>query len=269
MNPYSVLLLDIDGVLLDSGGQVSRNTKKLLNRLERRGVPVVLCSSGTPGAADSAARQCALECPLVCYGGSLILDERHDILSDSGIDGATAVELKRYAARAFPEIAVTSYLYEIWLADSAQNPNVRMAAARYGYEALEGALENALRSNGHAHKMLCVGPPSQLKNLRDCAAPLFPSLSMTVSGASYLEITETGASKCAAMERLRQHYNVAAEQVVVAGDDSEMLRRAGLGIAMGNAPEAVRRAAARVTASNDEEGLYIALKNLRFHPPGR
>ena len=37
---------------------------------------------------------------------------------------------------------------------------------------------------------------------------------------------------------------------------------------MGNAPESVKEAADRVTASNDEEGVYIALKNLRFSPPG-
>ena len=58
--------------------------------------------------------------------------------------------------------------------------------------------------------------------------------------------------------------------MVAMGDyfvDVEMLRRAGLGIAMGNAPDAVKAAAAQVTASCDEEGVYIALRHLQFTPP--
>ena len=36
---------------------------------------------------------------------------------------------------------------------------------------------------------------------------------------------------------------------------------------MGNAPGPVKEAADRVTASNDEEGIYITLKSLKFKAP--
>ena len=90
------------------------------------------------------------------------------------------------------------------------------------------------------------------------------------SGATYLEILPRGVSKCAAMGALQAHYHLGRESSVACGDhfvDLEMLRYAGLGIAMGNAPEEVKAAADRVTATNDEEGVYIGLKNLRFSPP--
>ena len=272
MNRYSVVMLDLDGTLLDSNDQVSPNTKKLLNRLEQRGIPVILCSARPPSGVSMVARQCGLQCPAVCYGGSLILDKNHNILSDTGIDSATALRFKRYAADAFADVCVTSYLYDIWLTDSVQNPYVRMVMDRYGYEAVEGPLESAVRPCGHVHKIMCMGPALRLKRLQEEAASLFPSLSMTASGATYLEITAAGVSKRTAMETIRQYYNVTLEQVVAVGDyfvDMEMLRHAGLGIAMDNAPEAVKQAAARVTASNDEEGVYIALKNLRFRPPSQ
>ena len=44
------------------------------------------------------------------------------------------------------------------------------------------------------------------------------------------------------------------------GNDISMLRAAGLGIAMGNAPEAVRAAADAVTARNDQDGAAIAIE---------
>ena len=270
MKLYSLVMLDLGGTLLDSNNQISPNTKRLLNRLQQRGVPVVLCSSGPPSGAIAAARLCGLTGLLVCYDGSLILDQNQNILADTGIDGETALRLKQAAAIEFPDIAVTSCLYDIWLADSAQDPNVLAFGKRYGREAIEGPLRNALQSNGHAHKMICLGQPLRLKTFQNWAAPLFPSLSVNAFGATCLDITAAGVSKGAAMKKIQSYYNVTAEQIVAAGDyftDMEMLRRAGLGIAMGNAPEAVKRAAARVTASNDEEGVYIALKNLRFRPP--
>ena len=270
MNLYSVVMLDLGGTLLDSNNQISPNTKRLLNRLQQRGVPIVLCSSGPPSDAIMAARQCGLTGLLVCYDGSLILDQNQNILADTGIDGETALRLKRYASAECPDVAVTSCLYDIGLADSVQDPNVSAFGKRYGQEAIEGPLESALHSNGHAHKMIGLGQPLRIKDFQNWAVPLFPSLSVTASGATCLEITAAGVSKGAAMKTIQSYYNVAPEQIVAAGDyftDMEMLRRAGLGIAMGNAPEAVKRAAARVTASNDEEGVYIALKNLRFRPP--
>ena len=270
MNLYSVVMLDLGGTLLDSNNQISPNTKRLLNRLQQRGIPVILCSSGPPSGAIAAARLCGLTDLLVCYDGSLILDQNQNILQDTGIDGETALRLKQAAAVEFPDIAVTSCLYDIWLADSVQDPNVLAFGKRYGREAIEGPLRNALQSNGHAHKMICLGQPLRLKNFQNWAAPLFPSLSVSAFGATCLDITAAGVSKGAAMKKIQSYYNVTAEQIVAVGDyftDMEMLRRAGLGIAMGNAPEAVKRAAARVTASNDEEGVYIALKNLRFRPP--
>ncbi|MBM4086634.1 MAG: Cof-type HAD-IIB family hydrolase, partial [Planctomycetes bacterium] len=52
-------------------------------------------------------------------------------------------------------------------------------------------------------------------------------------------------------------------EVVAIGDgmnDIAMLKWAALGIAMGHAPDAVKRAADVVTASNDEEGVAKAIQ---------
>ena len=70
---------------------------------------------------------------------------------------------------------------------------------------------------------------------------------------------------------LLDHYGLRAEAAVAFGDsdvDVDMLQYCGLGVAMGNAPRQVKEAADYVTASNDEEGIYIALNSLRMKPPG-
>ena len=54
---YSIVFLDIDGTLLDSDHKISPNTKRLLNRLENRGIPVILCSARYPDGVEFVVRQ--------------------------------------------------------------------------------------------------------------------------------------------------------------------------------------------------------------------
>src|SRR5260370_17588998 len=67
-------------------------------------------------------------------------------------------------------------------------------------------------------------------------------------GHDFLEIIPVAASKGAALARLAAHVGVPLHRVVAVGDqenDLEMLREAGLGVAMPHAPEAVRRGGPR------------------------
>ena len=165
---------------------------------------------------------------------------------------------------------VSTYLYDIWVVDDADNPWVQRDAGILHCEPITGDLASAVQSVAHVHKLLCVGPPAQVARLQSAAAPLFPELQLLRSGAEYMEVLKDGVSKRTAVETLQAHYHLRQEEIVACGDhyvDLEMLQYAGLGIAMDNAPEEVKAAADRVTASNDEEGVYIALKNLRFSLP--
>lgn len=268
---YSIVFLDIDGTLIDNRHEISANTKRLLNRLEKRGIPIILCSARYPGGVEFVVRQAELHSPIVCYGGSLILLEDRSILEDTGIEIRTAIQFKRYVDARFPQIVTSTYLYNVWLVDDPQNPLIAREADIIQCEALAGNLETAAQTMPHAHKLLCIGTPKEILRLETEAAAQFPDVELRRSGATYLEVLKRGVSKRTAMEKLRARYRLRREETVACGDhfvDLEMLQYAGLGIAMGNAPEEVKAAADRVTASNDDEGVYIALKNLKFSPPG-
>lgn len=271
MKTYSLVLLDLDGTLLDSNLQVSDNTKKLLKRLEARGVPIILCSARAPGGVELVEKQVGLNSPIVCYGGGLILDTDRSILGDQGIERDDAVSFKQFVALNFPNITVCSYMYDIWLADNPDDPYIVMLAERNQTQPVVGSIDAALKGTGHVHKLMCMGPPREIRSLQDAAAQRFARLEFARSGSIFLEVLAKGVSKLTAMEHLVAHYQVGMEQIVAIGDyyvDIDMLSHAGLGIAMGNAPEEVKQAAARVTASNDEEGVYLALKTLRYNTPG-
>jgi hypothetical protein len=270
MDRYSVILMDIDGTLLDSRNAISPNTKKLLERLRKKGVPIALVSGGMPGEVERVARLANVRAPIVCYHGALILDESRSILEDTGIGKDDALSFKAFVNGEFPDVSVNSYLYDVWLTDNPDDKETRRLAESSQGEPLRGDLASAMRMSSRVHKFLCAGAFGSLRELKERAGNAFPALDVTFSSPACLEIVRKGVSKRAAMETIQRHYRISAAQIVAVGDcrtDIAMLDKAGMGIAMGNAPEAVRKAADRVTASNDDEGVYIALKGLRFQPP--
>jgi len=85
------------------------------------------------------------------------------------------------------------------------------------------------------------------------------------SKPNYLEIVPIGVNKAEALKHLAAILGLDLSQFAAIGDglnDIEMLREAGLGIAMGNAPEAVKSEADWVTGTNNEGGVAQAVWKL-------
>ena len=71
--------------------------------------------------------------------------------------------------------------------------------------------------------------------------------------------------KAATVERVLADHRIAAADVVAFGDmpnDIELLRWAGLGVAVANADPRVRAAADEVTLANDEDGVAVVVERL-------
>lgn len=78
-----------------------------------------------------------------------------------------------------------------------------------------------------------------------------------------LEINAPGVTKGRGLLALAQHLGLAKHQLMACGDsgnDLAMLKAAGLGVAMGNAEPAVKAAAGYITASNEEDGVALAVE---------
>lgn len=89
-----------------------------------------------------------------------------------------------------------------------------------------------------------------------------PELSVVSGGTDNLEITAPTASKGRAMLALAEHLGIKQEQTMACGDsenDVEMLRSAGLSVAMANSEDCVFKAAKVVTTSNEEHGVAKAI----------
>lgn len=77
------------------------------------------------------------------------------------------------------------------------------------------------------------------------------------------EITKTAFTKGMALRYLSEHLGIPIEDTIAIGDsenDLEMLKAAGVGIAMGNAADYVKDMANDVTGAVEEDGVYYAFR---------
>lgn len=110
-----------------------------------------------------------------------------------------------------------------------------------------------------------VNLPYVSPDKRDELMVLLPSLpfSGVWSGPNSMEITHKEATKGKGLLTICKHLGVDPKHTMALGDsgnDVPMLTVAGLGVAMGNAPNFVKAAARTVTLSNTEDGAAIAIE---------
>lgn len=122
------------------------------------------------------------------------------------------------------------------------------------------AMEPLCREKVEKVNLLCI--PEILKEEVETAMADI-EVSAVWSSASAMEITHPDATKGRGITRLCEILGRDPGQVMALGDsgnDISMLHQAGLGVAMGNAPEFVKRHADVVTLTNEEDGAAIAIE---------
>ncbi|TID17297.1 hydrolase, partial [Avibacterium paragallinarum] len=115
------------------------------------------------------------------------------------------------------------------------------------------------------HKILLMGEATQIEQIEPLLKQQFPQLSIHRSKKEYLEIMNKAATKANAIQFMAQRAAVDKADIIAFGDnfnDLDMLEYVGLGIAMGNSPEEIKRIAKQITVSNDKDGIAFSLNKL-------
>jgi hydroxymethylpyrimidine pyrophosphatase-like HAD family hydrolase len=110
-----------------------------------------------------------------------------------------------------------------------------------------------------------IGPEADIRGLQERLVGRYGSQRLTVQnlfapnyGLHVMEIFAPGVDKWTGIRQMMADWRLTAEQVAAIGDDIndlELVREAGLGVAMANAIEAVKAVADVHTGSHDEDGV--------------
>jgi hydroxymethylpyrimidine pyrophosphatase-like HAD family hydrolase len=115
-------------------------------------------------------------------------------------------------------------------------------------------------------KLLVTGAPERLAALRAAVTPPLAGLTRIITTTpDFLEFFSLRASKGIALEAVTARLCLRREQVLAIGDgenDIALLDAAGTAVAMANAVPALRARASAITASNDADGVALAIETI-------
>lgn len=262
------IFTDVDGTLLDPQRQLSPRTIQAIRSVASRAT-VVLASSRMP----SAMRHLQLELgisdhPLICYNGCYVLvpGSPLQVLADHVIPLDICQGIVARAA-GLP-LHISLYHADRWYAPARDewtdreeritkvSPEVRLPAS---------VLDEWSRDGRGAHKIMCMGEAASIASFASWLTEQYGlHIHVYRSRPTYLELATRQASKATGMRLIMQQVVRADVQSAMAfGDnynDVEMLREAGLGIAVENAIEEARSAARELTRAGREDGVAIAIE---------
>ncbi len=261
MREYRLVVADIDGTLVTSRREITARVRRVVREAQRRGVRVCLATGRTWRSGRRYFEALGADPPAILYNGGLIYDFARDRALFRRAMTVRQAQKVIAALDAFPDLAAHFYvedeIYVRW-----RTPLVE-ATARQDHilPAAVGDFRTVLR--GRPMKFRILGPRPRLAALLRRVQRADGAGTYVFSARNSLEILPPGSSKGAALRRMARLLRVPLRQVVAVGDelnDLSMIQVAGLGVAMGNAPRELRRAADYVAPSNDDDGLAEVIR---------
>ena len=261
---FPIIFSDVDGTLLDSRKQVLPATRDSIVEAIRRGIRFVIVTARPPMGVTPILKKNGFTCPIVAYGGGLLLDEDGTVLGSTTMPAQTAADIIAFVEeRRFP-LSWNLYSGNTWLVRDVNDPRVRREAAIVEAEPSQGDVSTLAPGQG-VHKILCICEPDHLLAIEEAVRKRFPDVSVAKSSNILLEIMPRGVNKALAVNALCGVWKVSPQSCVAFGDnynDVEMLDAVGCPVIMGNAPEALLSRYARVAPDNDHDGIAFMLKQL-------
>lgn len=265
---YKLLVLDVDGTLLNDEREISKRTLAALLKVQQMGVRIVLASGRPTYGLMPLAK--ALE--LGNYGGfvlsyngcQIIKAQNGEILFERRINPEMLPYLEKKARK--NGFAIFTYHDDTLITDSPDNEYIKNEALLNNLKIIREDEFSTAIDFAPCKCMLVSDKEKALIGLEQhWEKRLAGTLDAFRSEPYFLEVVPCGVNKANTLGALLEHLGVTREEVIAVGDgvcDVTMLQLAGMGVAMGHSQDSVKVCADYVTASNEEDGVALAVEKL-------
>lgn len=265
-----LIAMDLDGTALQEDRcSFSPRLNAALEAAYRKGVAIVPVTGRQYALLPPAVRCHPVWSGLavLCNGGQIRQLESGQLLYARNISQKSLLQLHALAERLqIPlEFSREGRLHLTQTSYDAQLPHKNLTFHVHTILAKSGVIVESLLplcQEGLVEKAQLPHIPDSLKTEVEAALKEI-DVSAVWASESSIEITHSAATKGNAIGQLSRLLEIPPEAIMAIGDsgnDITMLRRAGLGIAMGNAPDFVKAAADAVTEPNHSDGAAIAIE---------
>ena len=265
---YKLLVLDVDGTLLNDEREISKRTLAALLKVQQMGVRIVLAS----GRPTYGLMPLAKTLELGNYGGfvlsyngcQIIKAQNGEILFERRINPEMLPYLEKKARK--NGFAIFTYHDDTLITDSPDNEYIKNEALLNNLKIIREDEFSTAIDFAPCKCMLVIDKEKALIGLEQhWEKRLAGTLDAFRSEPYFLEVVPCGVNKANTLGALLEHLGVTREEVIAVGDgvcDVTMLQLAGMGVAMGHSQDSVKVCADYVTASNEEDGVALAVEKL-------
>lgn len=258
---YRLIATDMDGTLLRNDKSISETSLAAIRELMAAGGYFVI-SSGRPYPALEDYLSCLKpNAPLITYNGAKIVEpEDGRVLFEENMAAEDIVSLIANGDR-------RGHTVVIWSQDVLYGNMLDRRMKEYvNHTRIVPQLkpsDEELISRG-VTKILFADRKDRInRSLDETPTWGLKDCNYAKSTPEYLEYFSSKVSKAYALEQISKLLSVPREEIIAIGDgynDLEMIRWAGLGVAMDNAPDEVKRAADYTTLSNMDDGVAQVIR---------
>lgn len=255
-----LVISDVDGTLVDKRKQLTAATVAAVSRLKDAGIGFTIISARPISGMLPIADALGIDEPMGAFNGGTIFRRDGTILEQHHIPAEVVGDMLALARGEAVDVWI--FAADRWHATTDRGSHV-------DHERIASAQQPVVTADfaglaDRADKLTLVSDDAALlRRLLDTArAAHGGEATIAQSQSYYLDVTATLANKGDGVAALGTAMGVPLGEVAVLGDmgnDLPMFARAGLSIAMGQAPEEVRAAADHVSTGNDEDGVAHAI----------
>jgi Cof subfamily protein (haloacid dehalogenase superfamily) len=256
-----LLLADVDGTLVTPDKVLTDKAIAAVQRLAEAGVLFAITSGRPPRGMAMLIEPLDVQTPIAAFNGGVLVNRDMSVIEQ----------------RVLPEDIVSpvadmmgSFGLDVWLYSGADWYVPKADGPHVARETWTVKFEPKIMSNGvtglTANVAKLVGVSDDTAAVDRATAAVHDAFGDHVTAATsqpyYLDVTHPQANKGAVAQYLAARYDIRPQDIATIGDmpnDVLMFAHSGLSIAMGNAGSEVKRAARRVTTSNQDEGFATAV----------
>lgn len=281
---YKLIAIDIDGTLLNSKSELTEKTIDALKRASEKGVYIVLTSGRMSTVVNDFCKKIGADKYLIAENGASIVDmEKQEIIYKNYIPKNVVLDIVDtceendiyYMIYTNKELIVKSLKHmALFFYKQNYNPNARIethiADRTYIEDINDDFTKIMICDEDRAVYNSIVNKLDKISAIDVTAIPHISQKTVVVGteettiSYSYADIAARGTNKWSAIEVLMEMLDIDSNEVIAIGDninDMQMVKNAGLGVAMENGSPALKEVAKEIAPSNDDDGVaYIVEK---------
>lgn len=253
---YKLMAVDIDGTLINSEGKLTNKTRDAIKVAVSKGLIFIIASGRPVQGIEYINEILNIDVPFITYNGAMVvMGKSKKVLYEKRLFDSDAKEIIELGKKFNTTIIVWS---ENKLYVSEMNEKVeKYKEITKGEPILFTDIDKLV--NKGVTKVLWYDDEETIEYYQSIMGNLVSgNVNFHTSRPMFLEFVDKQASKAIAMEKLGEYFGIKQCEMIAIGDgfnDLSMIEYAGLGVAMGNSKDEIKKRADYVTLTNDEDGV--------------